>query len=167
MAEQRAAPRTVAVVSLGFSVLGLILSAYLTYTHFSSTRILACPETSFVNCAAVTSSAQSELFGVIPVALAGLLYFAGMTALCVPAAWRHPARAVHRLRLAGATAGAVMVVYLVFVEFHQLHALCLYCTGVHAAAAALFVTVAYGEALRSSPLPAPATRSRVPSPGRV
>ena len=100
------------------SVAGLLVSAYLTVEHYSSSTTLACPETGVVNCVKVTTSSYSTLVGV-PVALLGLLFFAAMTVLCTPAVWRLTYLWVDRVRLAGSDAGVVMVANLVWVDrFH-------------------------------------------------
>lgn len=127
-------------MSAPIAVAGLGLSAYLTYVHFQHVA-LACPEGSTINCAKVTSSAQSEIFGHIPVAITGLAYYVVMLALVSPWAWRAAAPWVGWLRLAGVVAGIGMVGYLVFVEAAQLHALCLYCTGVHVLTVLLLLAV--------------------------
>ena len=69
------------------SVIGLALSVYLTYEHYTASATLACSDNGVVNCLQVTTSAQSKVFG-IPVALLGLVYFAAMLPVCLPVAWR-------------------------------------------------------------------------------
>lgn len=115
-------------VSLVAAVLGLLISAYLSVEHFTTPALLACPEGATLNCAKVTSSAQSVLLGV-PVAVLGLAYFVVMTALTLPAAWR--IRRLDPVRVLGAIAGVAMVIYLVFVELFGVNAICLWCTAVH------------------------------------
>jgi uncharacterized membrane protein len=129
------------------SLAGLAVSAYLTVEHYSSSTTLACPETGVVNCVKVTTSSYSTLAGV-PVALLGLLFFAAMSVLCAPVVWRASNPWVSRARLAGAVAGVVMVVYLVWAELFRIDAICLWCTVVHALAVALFAVLALGVALR-------------------
>jgi uncharacterized membrane protein len=130
-------------------VVGLGLAAYLTWAHYFDQASInsSCPlgggGSSFINCGKVTSSSQSMIFG-LPVALYGLLYFVGMTALCLPRSWRSPSVWLARARLAGVVAGMGFVLYLVSVEFLQLHALCLYCTGEHLLQFALFLLVTTG-----------------------
>ncbi len=141
------APRWAGPVSLGLAVLGVGVSAYLTFEHYSASATLACPETGVINCVKVTSSSYSTLLGV-PVALLGLLYFVAMVALCVPPAWRSRSGAVHRLRLAAVTGGAVFVLYLVWAELFRIDAICLWCTVVHVLAVGLFGVVALATALR-------------------
>jgi uncharacterized membrane protein len=58
---------------------------------------------------------------------------------------------VHRARLAAVTAGAVFVLYLVWVELFRVDAICLWCTAVHVLAVALFAVVALASALREEP----------------
>jgi uncharacterized membrane protein len=124
--------------SLIVALVGLAVSVYLTVEHFTSSTTLACPEGAVVNCAKVTSSQWSELFG-IPVAVLGLGYFVAMTVLVTPAAWRR--RALDPVRVVGAGAGVVMVLYLVWVELFRVNAICLWCTAVHACSLALLATV--------------------------
>ncbi|MFD7155035.1 vitamin K epoxide reductase family protein [Kribbella sp. NPDC059898] len=123
--------------TLAVSIAGLAVAAYLTYEHFTAGTTLACPDTGVVNCAKVTSSQYSKVFG-IPVALLGLLFFVGMTALSVPPMWRTPSPWPGRLRLVGVLTGVVFVCYLIWAELFQINAICLWCTVVHALTLVLF-----------------------------
>ena len=49
-----------------------------------------------------------------------------------------------------ATAGAVTVVYLVYVELFRVDAICLWCTGVHLTAVTLFGVILMGRAIGRS-----------------
>jgi uncharacterized membrane protein len=144
----RWAPLASTVLCLG----GLGVSAYLTVEHFSSSTTLACPESATVNCIKVTTSSYSELHGV-PVAVLGLLFFLGMTPLCLPVAWRSASPWPQRLRLAGITLGVVFVVYLVWAELFRIDAICLWCTGVHVVTLTLFAVVVLDAALRPMEIP--------------
>ena len=141
------APRWARLSSLILAVGGLAVSAYLTVEHYSSSTTLACPETGVVNCVKVTTSSYSTLVGV-PVALLGLLFFAAMSVLCAPVAWRSSNPWVDRARLAGAVAGVAMVVYLVWAELFRIDAICLWCTVVHALTVAPFAVLVLAAALR-------------------
>ena len=99
--------RRAVLLTLPLALLGLGVSVYLTYEHYSTSATLACPDTGAINCVKVTSSSYSELAGV-PVALLGLLYYVGVVALCLPVAWRAASPWVSRLRIA-ALAGGVGV----------------------------------------------------------
>jgi uncharacterized membrane protein len=142
-----ALPRWPVRSSLSLCVVGLAVSAYLTYEHFSASTSLACPETGAISCAKVTTSAYADVLGV-PVALLGLLFFVGMTVLSLPAAWRSPSPWPGRARLAGVTSGVLFVVYLVWAELFRIDAICLWCTVVHVVTVALFAVIVLAVALR-------------------
>jgi uncharacterized membrane protein len=135
--------------SLVVCVLGLAASAYLTYEHYSSSTSLACPDTGAINCLKVTTSSYSKVLGV-PVALLGLLFYVGMTALCSPPAWSARNPWVGRVRLLGAVSGVVFVVYLVWAELFRIDAICLWCTAVHVLTVVLFGLLVVGAALEEA-----------------
>lgn len=141
MADLAVVPRWALAVTLPLALLGLAVSTYLTYVHYAEPRALSCPDTGVINCTKVTTSPESMLFGVFPVALAGALYFLIVSVLVTPAVWRSTARSLRTLRLGLAVAGVGMVCYLVYVEAVKVHALCLYCTGVHVITFLLFVAI--------------------------
>jgi len=140
-------PNWVVVSSLVLALAGLAASAYLTYEHYSASATLACPESSTINCVKVTSSTYADLLGV-PVALLGLLFYVGLTALCLPAAWRARNPWVARARLIAAAAGVAFVLYLVWAELFRIEAICLWCTVVHVSTVALFAVIVIAAALR-------------------
>lgn len=120
------------------SLLGVAVSAYLTVEHFTASATFACPETATINCQKVTTSQWSHV-GPVPVAVLGLLFFAGMAVLCSPAAWR--VRAAAPVRVAGAALGVLVALYLVWIELFRVDAICLWCTVVHLCALVLLATV--------------------------
>jgi uncharacterized membrane protein len=133
------------IITLALVVAGLAVAGYLTVEHYTASTTLACPEHGVVNCQKVTTSAQSFILGV-PVALLGLLYFAAMLPLCLPASWRATHRLPHRTRTGLAVIGVAMVIYLVYTELFTLNAICLWCTAVHAITLALFAVILIGAA---------------------
>jgi uncharacterized membrane protein len=141
----RMVPGWTGTASLALSMLAVALTTYLTVTHYTDPAALACPDTGIVNCTLVTTSSWSEVFGV-PVALVGLVWAVAMAAACSPWGWRSGARWVAALRMVLATAGAVTVVYLVYVELFRVDAICLWCTGVHVTAVALFGVILVAHA---------------------
>lgn len=148
-AAPASASRRTGLVSLLVCVAGLGISTYLTVEHFTAGTTFACPETGAINCQKVTTSAWSHI-GPVPVAVLGLLFFAGMAVLCSPPAWR--LRAVAPVRVAGATVGVLSALYLVWVELFRVDAICLWCTAVHLCTLALLAAVLWttGE-LRGRP----------------
>jgi uncharacterized membrane protein len=140
--------------ALALSVLGVIPSAYLTYTHFNQTALAGCPDTGAINCELVTNSPESKLFGVLPVSVLGLLFFLFLVAVNLPWAWRSPRREIHWLRLGSVVVGMIMVLYLVYTEIITLGAICLYCTSVHIITFLLFGVLVFQATSRNSPLTA-------------
>ncbi|MFC6707714.1 vitamin K epoxide reductase family protein [Flexivirga alba] len=140
-------PRWLAPTTLVLSVLGLADSAYLTFEHYSGSTSLACSDSGTVDCAKVTTSQWSSIAGV-PVALLGLLFFVGMTVLCLPQVWRRTTPMLDNLRIGAAGVGLLMVFYLVWAEFVKIHAICLWCTGVHVITFVLFFVLIVGQILR-------------------
>jgi uncharacterized membrane protein len=133
----RDAPTWALWVTLPLALLGLAASTYLTITHFDP-KTLYCPAGGFVDCGAVTTSAQSKILG-IPVAFLGLFQYVMMTALCTPWAWRSKRREVHLVRLGFASVGMAFVLWLLIAELLIIKHLCEYCTSVHVVTFALFV----------------------------
>jgi uncharacterized membrane protein len=157
------APRWLIVATGVLALIGVALSVYLTITHLHPAALI-CSGTkhSIVNCAAVTQSAQSKIFGIFPVAELGLGFYVVMAVLCTPWAWRlrrtlrlGPVsigdRELRWIRLAGIIAGMGFVLYLVFVELLQLKQICLYCTGVHITTFLLFALIVFDSVFRQAP----------------
>ena len=128
MTQARPATRSVpGLVAFGLSIVGLLISIYLTYEHFTGSTTFACSDSGTVNCVKVTTSAWSVIAGV-PVAVAGLAFFLVMILLCAPTRF---VKDVALLRLIGVLVGTAMVLWLVYVELFKVDAICLWCTGVH------------------------------------
>jgi uncharacterized membrane protein len=131
------------LVTLGSSILGLAIAAYLTLAHYTTVVPLSCPNSGEINCSAVTTSSQSYLFG-IPVAVLGLVYFVAVLVSALPAVWRSHHPYVAPARLALAVAGIGFVCYLLYAELYEIGKLCLWCTGVHILTLVIFVAVVTG-----------------------
>ena len=147
------APTWAVPSSLGLCVVGLAVSAFLAYESATASEILACPVNGTIDCGKVTTSAWSKLFG-IPVSYLGLLFFVGMIALCIKAAWQRGSALVQNLRLLGAAVGVAMVLYLVWAELFRIGAICLWCTVVHVVSFALFCVVLFARVLAEPARPA-------------
>jgi uncharacterized membrane protein len=147
-ADNATDPRWFRLTTLILSLLGLGLSVYLTITHYTDSAPAGCPVNSVVNCAKVTTSPESMIFGVFPVAVLGLAFYVFMVAVNSPWSWRPGMPLIRIARLAGVLTGIVFVLYLVYVELIQVDAICEYCTGVHLITFALFGLVMYSTAAR-------------------
>ncbi len=153
-----AAPAWLRVAALVLSVAGLGVSIYLTVAHLTNAGILVCSNSGVVNCAAVTTSPESKLFGIFPVAELGLAFYLLMVAVNSPWAWRPiwawlPDRGrlsgsawrtrlpvlTWRIRLGSVVIGIIFVLYLIYTELVTLRAICLWCTAVHVVTFLLFV----------------------------
>jgi uncharacterized membrane protein len=148
--------------TLVLSLVGLGVSIYLTYTHVTDKPVSACPDTGSINCTKVTTSPQSMVFGVFPVAELGLAFYIFMVAVTTPWAWRSRWPVIHWARLVSVVIGILFVLYLIFAELFLVKAICLWCTSVHVVTFLLFVLVVSSAAIwgvsRSGPAPAPAVR---------
>jgi uncharacterized membrane protein len=150
------APRWLQLITWVLSLAGLGISIYLTIAHYTSSSILACSDNGLVNCAAVTTSPESMVFGIFPVAVLGLAFYVFMAAINSPWGWRAAQPAVRWARLGSVIVGIVFVLYLIYTELFTLNAVCLWCTSVHVITFLLFAlivfsaTVGYG-ASKASP----------------
>ncbi|MCL2542849.1 MAG: vitamin K epoxide reductase family protein [Nocardioidaceae bacterium] len=144
--RRTAAPRWSLVSALVLCVVGLGISIYLAIEHATAGTSLACPATGRIDCVKVTTSSYSEIFG-IPVAYLGVAYFVVATALAF-LALSSTAGSLALARVVVAVAGILFVLYLVWAELFRIHAICLWCTGVHVVTFLVFAVTVLGEALR-------------------
>ena len=133
-------PRWASPVSLLICLVGVATASYLTYAHYSDPSVLACSDKGSINCAKVTTSAESHFLGM-PVAVLGLAFFIGMIVLCLPQSWRRPEPVIRYARLAATLVGVAMILWLVYAELAIIKAICLYCTLVHGLTLVLFFVV--------------------------
>jgi uncharacterized membrane protein len=176
-AQSAVTPLWLRVMTLVFSVYGLGASIYLTIVHLTSSGFAFCSSKGFENCAAVTTSPQSKVFGVLPVAELGLAFYLFMVLINLPWAWRPvwswlPGRLsgsgrqqtlpvlAWRLRLGSIIVGIMFVLYLIYTELITLRAICLWCTSVHVATFLIFVLLIvqatlWGPQARSGPASRP------------
>lgn len=136
-----------------FSLVGIVVAAYLTYAHFTTPTVLACPASGIIDCAKVTSSSYAYFLGM-PIALLGLVYFVVMLLVQVPAAWRSSHAVVGGLRFLLVAGGMVAVLWLLYAELFQINAICLYCSVLHILIFLLFCQTSLGMAMgigRSKP----------------
>jgi uncharacterized membrane protein len=148
-AEHSGPPLWLQLVSFGLAILGLGISAYETYAHFNGSHLAGCPTGAggTFNCTAVITSPQSMVFGVIPVAVLGLLFYVAAVPLFSPWAWRAKWPQVHVLRLVSVLVGMGFVVYLIYAELYQIRDICEYCTGVHIVTFLLFCITVFSAAI--------------------
>jgi uncharacterized membrane protein len=144
------APAWVQWTALGLSLAGLGMSIYMTIAHYTSTSILVCSNKGYIDCAKVTTSSQSMIFNIFPVAVLGLAFYVFMVAINTPWAWRSGIAAIWWARLAGIITGMGFVLYLIYAEVIQIGNLCLDCTTVHIITFLLFGLLIFAATLRST-----------------
>jgi uncharacterized membrane protein len=138
------APRWPWIIGLILAVAGIGVASYLTYAHYTSASVLACPDSGGeINCAKVTTSIYSHILG-FPVAVLGLIFFVGMIPLLLPVAWRSTNPIIRLGRLGASIVGVGMILWLIYAELFLIKNICIYCTAVHALTFLLFVVIALG-----------------------
>ncbi len=142
----RIPPRWFQLVTWALSIAGFGVSTYLTVAHYTSSSILACSDNGLVNCGLVTTSPESMVFGVFPVAVLGLAFYVFMVAATSPWAWRSKYPQVAWVRMGSVVVGIGFVLYLVYTELFTLNHICLYCTYVHVITFLLFVLIVISAA---------------------
>ena len=142
----RAVPLWFQLTTWALALAGLGVSVYLTIAHYSSPSILICSEKGLINCVAVTTSSQSMVFGIFPVAVLGLAFYVFMAVATSPWVWRASWPAIRWIRLGSVVAGMAFVLYLIYTELITLNAICLWCTSVHVITFLLFALIVFGVA---------------------
>jgi uncharacterized membrane protein len=145
------APPWLRWTTLALSVAGLGVSIYLTIAHYTSPKFLICSNNGVIDCAKVTTSSQSMVFGVLPVAVLGLAFYVFMVAVNTPWAWRAQIPAIWWARLGSVIVGMGFVLYLIYAEIIQIGNICLWCTSVHVITFLLFVLIVFAASIRSIP----------------
>lgn len=123
------------------SVLGILVSAYLTWIHWSDSKALCA---GVGDCEAVNTSAYSEVAG-IPVALLGLGMYLVLFGLSVYSQRATPGTAsTVMLAVFGISlAGVLYSAYLTYIELMVLHAICPWCV-----TSAVLIALIFGLSLR-------------------
>ena len=142
----RAVPLWFQLTTWVLALAGLGVSIYLTIAHYGSSAILVCSEKGLINCAAVTTSPESMVFGIFPVAVLGLAFYVLTAAITSPWAWRANWPVIRWVRLGSVAVGMVFVLYLVYTELITLNAICLWCTSVHVITFLLFGLIVFSAA---------------------
>jgi uncharacterized membrane protein len=145
--ERFAVPAWLQWTSLARSLAGLGVSIFLTIAHYTSTSILDCSANGLVDCAKVTTSSESMVFGVFPVAVLGLAFYVFMVAVNSPWGWRLRIPLVWWARIGSIVVGIGFVLYLVYAEVIQIGNICLWCTSVHVITFLLFGLLVFGASI--------------------
>lgn len=113
------------------SAIGLGLSIYLTTVHYDG-QTLACTVSTYVNCNAVTHSAQSLVLGTqVPITVPGMFWFLVSGGLSAWALLGREPRWLAPVQLVWSVIALLFVFYLVYTEVAVIHQICEWCTAVH------------------------------------
>lgn len=125
-------------ISLVLVVIGIVISAYLSYTKLANASVI-CAEGEAFNCDAVTSSVYGKIAG-IPIAYLGLLTYLFLGALLLLE------NRIGFLRDYGITIifaatlfGFIYSMYLVYVQASILKSFCVWCLGHEVVMTLLFI----------------------------
>ncbi|CAB4876542.1 unannotated protein [freshwater metagenome] len=138
--ETPSTPKGIVWASFVLSIVGVAISTYLTIAHYKGAEILACADTGIVNCATVTTSAQSKFLG-LPVSNLGLTFFLAMVVINSPWVWRRNSLLLDRTRVICLVGGMGFVLWLIAAELLIIDHICLWCTGVHVVTFALLLVI--------------------------
>ena len=119
-----------------FSILGIIISIYLSIDHYSN-HILACPHSTFINCQSVTTSTFSTIFS-IPISMPGIFFF-----LVIGILTNLNLKYNLKLRLILTSFAEIFVLYLIKAEIIDLKQICLWCTALHIIITGIFLITLY------------------------
>jgi uncharacterized membrane protein len=126
------------LVSIVLAVIGLLITAYLTWSHISNVQTI-CPATSTFNCDLVQNSVYSKL-GPIPVSYLGLAGYITILAVLLLEPRIPLLTERGKLITLGLTLfGVLFSGYLTYVEAFVLGSWCLWCVGSAIAMTLLFI----------------------------
>ncbi len=108
-------------IFLIFGIVGLGDASYLTIQHYAGTSLVCSV---FNGCDRVTSSVYAT-WGSIPVALVGIVYYAGILVTAALAFWKSKKYLLFTMGIT--TLGFLGSLWFVYLQFFVLNALCTYC----------------------------------------
>ncbi len=133
-------------IILTLSVVGLIDAGYLTWEHYQTANIIPCyynPRLPafFSDCGKVLNSAYSVLFGVIPLALIGLIHYGILTAVILLAIITGK-KFFRYWTMLETTIGALASLYFVYLMVIVIKSFCQFC-GLSALISFILFIIAY------------------------
>ncbi len=116
-------PKWLAVALLVLAAIGVLDAGYLTVTHYTGASTICY---SLTECDQVLQSQYAMVFGVVPLALIGLLYYAALLTLLI-LYLRKPRTELWYAIMGILTFAFLVSLILVYLQFFVIHALCVYC----------------------------------------
>lgn len=141
------------IILLAMSAVGIWASSTVLVIFYTlGQQLPLCPTGNYnifgfnirLDCGEVLSSSYSKVFG-IPLEVLALVYFLVNVSMVFIIAFgpERAARTTTNVLFAWRFLGVAIVPYLIFVELFLLHAICVYCTIMHAAILVDFVVISY------------------------
>ena len=133
------------------AVAGMAVTAYLIYQHYKIPGESFCNISDFISCDVVNKSIYSEFLG-IPVSILGFLTYLLLTACLVSLVRNWSIEKLHRtvtrarmtlLLIVISGIGLLFSLYLSYIEFFVLRALCIFCLTQQILILLIFLTLGY------------------------
>jgi uncharacterized membrane protein len=148
LSNKLAAPSNTAVaLFLLLAGIGFVDATYLTMKHFLGTPV-AC--SLLHGCEKVTTSEYSVIFGIIPLALLGLIYYV-IILITTGLYLQTRNRLLFHFACTLTIFGFLTSIYLVYLQIAVIGALCIYCMGSALSSTLLFITAATSLKKESAP----------------
>lgn len=151
---------------IGVLIIGLIAASYLSYVETTDTAAICGP---VGDCNAVQQSAYARLFGILPIAVFGLLGYFAIAATFAYGQLGHGdwAAKAPAVTFGLAAFGALFSGYLTFLEPFVIGATCMWClTSAVSMSLTLLLTAGPGWAVLRPPAAAPAKKKAAPRGGK-
>jgi uncharacterized membrane protein len=127
-------------IAILLTILGVIVSGYLSWSHLSNTQPVLCNEGG--GCATVQSSRYSEIEGV-PVAILGVVGYLAILATFILEKISFPlSESAPLLAFGFSLIGVLYSAYLTYLELYVILAVCFYCVVSALIMVAIFVIAA-------------------------
>ncbi|MDE1870486.1 MAG: vitamin K epoxide reductase family protein [Candidatus Micrarchaeota archaeon] len=123
-------------LQVALALLGLLISIYLTISHYFSALPVYCPTVGVVDCGAVLSSSFATILGIIPSSSLGIVFFLIFIYLVLK---RKSEDALYWNVI-----GFIFLFYFWYAEF-VLGKICLYCTAIHLIVIVLLASMFLGR----------------------
>lgn len=125
------------------SLAGVGVTIYLIHQHFADPGTTFCNVTEYVSCDRVNKSIYAEIFG-IPISVFGLLAYTTMllSFISFVVSWKHAHKILVPLTFFVGF-GLLFSLYLTYIEFFVLYAICLFCIAQQILILLIFITLLY------------------------
>lgn len=123
-------------LQLALAVIGLLISIYLTISHYVTALPVVCPTVGVIDCGAVLSSSFSMILGIIPSSSLGIVFFG----IFIYLLWKEKSEEA----LYWNVMGFIFLFYFWYAEY-VLGKICLYCTAIHLIVIVLLISMLLGR----------------------